>query len=199
MTNEANDQTTETAAADNPDAPNQPTAQAQPAREGRGELVKFGLLILVLIGVVVGVAWSRPLIFGHIIPAVMGENQPLSAEVGVGGAAEAADGLETAVPSDAAAGDVFLPTLTTNPESESASAEPAAEAPAEGPAEAPAEAPAPTAVPEPRTHIVQPGENLTKIAQQYNVSAAALLAANGLSNPNYIQAGQVLIIPNPAP
>jgi hypothetical protein len=39
----------------------------------RGELIKFGILVLVLVGTVLIVALSRPLIFGHIVPAIMGE------------------------------------------------------------------------------------------------------------------------------
>ena len=46
-----------------------------------------------------------------------------------------------------------------------------------------------------RTHMVQLGENLYRIAQKYGVTVAALQQANGLSNPNDIKAGQKLIIP----
>ena len=46
-----------------------------------------------------------------------------------------------------------------------------------------------------RTHIVQRGETLYAIARKYGVSAQALLQANGLSNPNRIVVGQVLVIP----
>lgn len=44
-------------------------------------------------------------------------------------------------------------------------------------------------------HVVQPGETLASIAARYGVSAAALARANGISNPNYIRIGQVLVIP----
>jgi len=46
-----------------------------------------------------------------------------------------------------------------------------------------------------RTHRVQPGESLASIARRYGVSIEALAQANGLSNPNRIPVGQVLIIP----
>jgi uncharacterized protein YgiM (DUF1202 family) len=46
-----------------------------------------------------------------------------------------------------------------------------------------------------QTHVVAPGETLSGIAQRYGVSVYALSVANGLANPNYIQAGWVLIIP----
>lgn len=45
------------------------------------------------------------------------------------------------------------------------------------------------------THVVQPGEGLYRIALQYGVTVDDLMAANGLSNPDQIYAGQVLVIP----
>jgi LysM repeat protein len=47
-------------------------------------------------------------------------------------------------------------------------------------------------------HIVQWGESLTVIASSYGVSAASIAQANGLSNPNFIYAGQRLVIPTGA-
>ena len=45
------------------------------------------------------------------------------------------------------------------------------------------------------THVVQPGENLYRIALKYGTSWPVLAAANNLANPNLIYVGQVLIIP----
>jgi LysM repeat protein len=45
------------------------------------------------------------------------------------------------------------------------------------------------------THIVKLGETLYSIARYQGVSVAAISAANGISNPNYIYAGQRLTIP----
>ncbi len=45
------------------------------------------------------------------------------------------------------------------------------------------------------THVVQPGENLFRIALRYGVSVDAILAANDLSSANLVYAGQVLVIP----
>ncbi len=45
------------------------------------------------------------------------------------------------------------------------------------------------------THVVQPGENLYRIALQYGTTWPVLAAANGIANPNLIYVGQVLIIP----
>ena len=44
-------------------------------------------------------------------------------------------------------------------------------------------------------HTVQPGENLFRIGLRYGVTVNALVAANGLRNPNFIYVGQRLIIP----
>jgi LysM repeat protein len=51
-------------------------------------------------------------------------------------------------------------------------------------------------------YVVQPGDNLSTIAASYGLSTDALAAANGLSNTNFIWAGQRLTIPGqsaPAP
>lgn len=45
------------------------------------------------------------------------------------------------------------------------------------------------------THVVQPGENLFRIAQQYGTDVNALAAANAITNTWQIYAGQTLIIP----
>jgi LysM repeat protein len=62
--------------------------------------------------------------------------------------------------------------------------------------------PAPSLRPSPGgTYIVQPGDNLTKIAGLYGISVASLIAANPdtLVPPDYIiQPGDELNIPNPA-
>jgi LysM repeat protein len=44
-------------------------------------------------------------------------------------------------------------------------------------------------------HTVQPGQTLYSIAQWYHTSVWAISCANGLYNPNYVYAGQVLVIP----
>ncbi len=46
-----------------------------------------------------------------------------------------------------------------------------------------------------RTHLIRPGENLYRIALRYGVTMAALANANGITNVNYIRAGDTLIIP----
>lgn len=64
-----------------------------------------------------------------------------------------------------------------------------------------------TAIPQPATrpptatntvgqglYVVQPGDTLSSIATEFSTTVEALLAANGLSDANLIQAGQTLII-----
>jgi LysM repeat protein len=45
------------------------------------------------------------------------------------------------------------------------------------------------------THVVQPGENLFRIASKYGTTVQAIAAANGIVNPSLIYAGQELLIP----
>jgi LysM repeat protein len=46
-------------------------------------------------------------------------------------------------------------------------------------------------------HIVQWGETLSMIAEQYGVTVEAIMAANGLDDPDYVYVGQKLTIPMP--
>jgi putative chitinase len=46
-----------------------------------------------------------------------------------------------------------------------------------------------------QTYTVRPGDTLSQIAKWYGVSVDYLRQLNGLSNPNFIYVGQVLIIP----
>jgi LysM repeat protein len=61
--------------------------------------------------------------------------------------------------------------------------------------------PSPTPTPETQVeaveevYVVQPGDTMLVIATRYNVSVEAILAANNLSDPNFVFAGQRLVIP----
>ncbi len=70
-----------------------------------------------------------------------------------------------------------------------------AAAPSPTPAARPSATPPTSAAASPLIHVVAPGENLTSIAAQYGVSVRAIAAANGISDPNTIYAGQRLVIP----
>lgn len=54
--------------------------------------------------------------------------------------------------------------------------------------------PAPTPM-QPLTHTVQGGDTLSAIAEEHDVSLESLVAANDLVNPDVLQIGQILIIP----
>jgi LysM repeat protein len=62
------------------------------------------------------------------------------------------------------------------------------------PTASPSRAATPTPA-KPVTYTVQAGDTLSAIAQEHDVSLEALTAANDLANPDVLQIGQVLIIP----
>jgi LysM repeat protein len=57
-------------------------------------------------------------------------------------------------------------------------------------------APSTTNAPPGRVHVVQAGDTPQKIAQQYGVSADAIMQANNLTDPRRLRIGQELIIPD---
>jgi LysM repeat protein len=73
------------------------------------------------------------------------------------------------------------------------------EAPAPVAADAPVETPAPvvaeTPFAQPATYVVKRGDSAFLIARQFGIDQGALLAANGISNPNRVYVGQTLVIP----
>jgi len=58
----------------------------------------------------------------------------------------------------------------------------------------PAAAASPLRAPEQTNHLVQPGDNLYRLALRYGTTVNAIVAANGLTNPNAIYVGQRLVI-----
>ena len=185
--------TAETAVTNEPVAPDE--APAAPS-ETRGELIKFAILALVLLGAVLVVALARPLIFGHIVPAIMGEQeavpQPLPVE-------------EMPADADVAEPDEAYPLDAEDPEATEAYPAPDHDSfipSVGGPNEAEAyPAPADDAVGVEGeetaviTHTVQANENLTRIAEIYGVSVETIIEFNNIRNPNRIDAGTVLQIP----
>lgn len=78
---------------------------------------------------------------------------------------------------------VELPTVTPRPTSTPAPATPAPTC-------------TPTLTPTPIIYIVQKGDTLIGIAKQYGISVEALQEANAILNPQLLQIGQELIIPD---
>ena len=46
-------------------------------------------------------------------------------------------------------------------------------------------------------YVVQPGDTLSDIAEQFDVTVEAILAANAIPDPDLIAVGQTLVIPLP--
>lgn len=68
--------------------------------------------------------------------------------------------------------------------------------PATTPEPTPTPAPTPAATPVPvRSYVVQEGDTLAEIAQQFGSSVAAIQAANDIEDPDEIVVGQTLVIP----
>jgi nucleoid-associated protein YgaU len=88
------------------------------------------------------------------------------------------------------------PTPTERPQATPTAIPTAAATPMPTPTTAPtvAPTPAPTAVPV-RTYVVEQGDTLAAIAQQFGSSIEAIQAANDIEDPNEITIGQVLVIP----
>jgi LysM repeat protein len=178
-----------------PTQTNSAPQQQQPAasHEHRNQWILFGILVGILLGVVLVIAVLRPLIFNRIVPAVMGDFvTPVPGMVDEAApeasqpAEETAPAAENAYPVEAETGsnEIFIPAASGGAEDNS-----------EVVAEETAVSPEPVSQPAPVTHTVQVGDNLTKISAQYGVPVADIMAANNLTNADYISVGQVLIIP----
>jgi LysM repeat protein len=190
-----------------PEQPAEPTieqiidehiAAAQANREAKRrqmEYIKFGILAVILFGAVVIIALAQPVIFGQAVPAIMGGNMPAEGDTGVG----------APMPTAPEEGSTAVPEMDVVNEEVPAGEVPAADAPATDAAAADAAVTDavptetfPTAVPT-QTYTVQVGDTLTSIAQRYGVTVDAIIQANGLTNPDSVLVGTVLIIPLPAP
>ena len=55
--------------------------------------------------------------------------------------------------------------------------------------------PTPVPAPTPRSYVVQEGDTLAAIAQQFGTTVEAIQAANGIEDPDTIAVGDVLVIP----
>lgn len=150
----------------------------------RGEMIKFLLLVLALVATVFVIALLRPLIFERIVPAVLGWEQQITepeATLPAAGAPQNPGPGEETPEATATEEENAVPVIMT--------ATPAADAEANGDMGAP--------LPTPRVYEVQAGDSLARIGEQFGVSVQALVEANEISNPNRIQVGDALVIPEP--
>lgn len=165
--------------------------------EVQGEWLRFGALAGVLLGAILVVWAVRPFIANRVVPAFLGEwggghevSLPILEAAPVPGEESGAGGVEmegeTAVPSEAAPAEA----------NESGSGAETAVEPYPAPT-VEAAASQPPAVVSDVVHVVQQGETLFGIAQQYRVTVEQLTAANNITNPNQIHIGDTLKIPQP--
>ena len=101
---------------------------------------------------------------------------------------------ETPVPSVPSPSSTPSSTPTASP---TATAAPTASAPqpTASPTAVPTSALTAAPTPPPRTYVVVQGDTLGAIAARFGTTPNAIAAANGISNPNEINPGQVLVIP----
>ena len=141
------------------------------------EWLNFAILVAVFIIAILVVALSRPYIFGRVVPTVLGEDQPTAPLV------EDVDQVIKEEPEEGATGGL------EEPEAAGEEAAPASEA-------TPAAEEFPTSVPT-VTHVVQRGETLYAIARQYGTTVDVIVQANNIANPNRVNVGTSLLIPQP--
>lgn len=158
------------------------------ARQRRMEYIKFGILAAILLITILVIALTKPLIFGRIVPAVMNgdssitvtdETSPPDITSPV---QDNPEGTDTAVPGEDNTQN--LPIISV-PGDEGAGTGGEGEAAA-------------TAVPA-QIYVVQQGDTLNSIARQFNTSVDAIVAANNIQNPDALQVGTTLTIPQATP
>jgi len=135
------------------------------------EYVKFAALLVMALIAILALAVLSPRLIGQGVPSVLGLD-----------GAPAAEGAPLVEPSDAVA-----PESSIVPQ-DAAAPEQAAPETGQGGLGVKVEG---------LRHEVQVGETLFQLAELYGVSVQEIAAANHLVNPLQVQAGMVLIIPQP--
>ena len=150
----------------------EPVAQGN---QSQGEYIKFVILVIIMVGTVAVIALLRPLIFGQIVPAVLGEDIILP--------------TATIAPTDTPAPQTQEAEAPTTDENSNPSTETIedGESPVEGETAA-------TEMP-PAQYVVLRGDTLANIAYSYGVTVEEIVQANNLTNAALIQPGMVLLIP----
>ncbi len=155
--------------------------------------LKFGILAGILLIVVLVIALLRPLIFGGIVPAVMGGD----------GTVEETTAVDETIVEESPETDAPLVPVddTTETDSTVETEAPVDESVTETPVEEvvvdeSVDDGGETAV-STITYTVKPGDTIYSIAREHNVSPAAIVAANDLTDPNNILIGTELLIPQP--
>lgn len=160
----------------------------------RGEWIRFGILIVVMLGTILVVALIRPFIANRVVPAFLStpDTHQLSLPV------IDASGGEEATMEDASEG--VMEGEQQPVDTEVGGGAPGSETAVEQSAEETTVEPAvdnAAATESNLTHVIQSGESLFVLAQRYNVSVQQIVEANGIGNPDRIAVGDELIIPQP--
>ena len=150
--------------------------EEEPGNSTFSELVKFGIMAVILLGIPLVIALLIPLIFGQIVPAILGTNLPANTQI--------LPGDQVIQPPTAETPNVVLP---TDPQTGIGGEE------VVNPTPTPLETA--TATPEIETHVVRSGETLSSIARQYGLSSDEIATANNILDPNQIYSGQILTLP----
>lgn len=150
----------------------------------KGEWTKFIVLALILLGTIVVIALLRPLIFGRIVPAVLGENIQQPTTTPIDSSEDSTPPEETTEDTEETIDEEESNQSTENEESETPDDTESEEAIAEEEAE------------ETKIHIVSTGQTILQISRLYGVTVDQIVSANNLANPNVVRVGQELIIPN---
>jgi LysM repeat protein len=193
-----------------------------PDPEAKGEWLKFAILLLISIGVIFVVMLSRSLVFERIVPAFLGDfltTQPAE----VDDVAPPPTNEDTVLEVQPPAGDDSVmtdeenaginptttepttsepttvdPTVTDSAVTDPVVSDPAPEEPTVVEQNTTTDTnltASPATAPNTQTHTVLAGHTLSAIAGRYGVTVESIMAANNMTDPNRINVGDVLIIP----
>jgi len=165
---------------------------------GDHQWLKFGILAGILLIVVLVIALLRPVIFGRIVPAVMGDDGTTTVEETV---------VEETVVDETTAEEAPAETNTDAPVDETDTTDSTVETEApvneeETTTETPDEESGESVDNEETavstiTYTVKPGDTIYSIAREHSVNPAAIVATNNIADPNNILIGTELQIPQP--
>lgn len=160
-----------------------------------GEWIRFGILVLVLLGAVLVVALSRPFVANRVVPAFLGSQENHQVSLPIMEDSNEVTPAEETGESEAAEGEVSGEVVEGEGETAVDETAPSTE-------EATDSTDTDGTVAEPEsanalTHTIQRGESLFVIAQRYNITIEQIVEANNISNPNRIAVGDELVIPQP--
>lgn len=159
---------------------------------GDRQWLKFGILAGILLMVVLIIALLRPIIFGRIVPAVMGGD----GETAVDETTLVEDTIIEEAPTDSPVDNTTVTDSTEETELQVDEDGAITDAPTETPVEGAVEGARETAVPT-ITYIVQAGDSIYSIARAYNLNPETIVNLNNIPNPNNILIGTELLIPQP--